>query len=326
MSMKASKVLVSGDVNGRFDRLIRRVTNVCEKNGPFDMLICVGEFFGIDVEMNQKVIDGKLEFPITTYVLGPCCPSTSIFYPDDSAELSSSVTFLGKKGILNTATGLQVAYLSGVEGSHSTAFQAWKHSSNEPSREVNGSRLISKLAAGLKPRYHFAGMGIHYERDPYRNHRVLLEAAQHVTRFIGLASVDNSDKEKWLYAFSIVPMRKMSRMELTAQPPNTSEFPYMEIIADLILEERASAEERNTSNGGQQYFFDMSEEVEDHVDRGGRRRKKYDDEGPSARQARVQQPCWFCLSNVDVEKYLVVSVGSHCYAAMPKGPLTDGHL
>uniref|UniRef100_A0A915B349 Cwf19-like C-terminal domain-containing protein n=1 Tax=Parascaris univalens TaxID=6257 RepID=A0A915B349_PARUN len=51
-----------------------------------------------------------------------------------------------------------------------------------------------------------------------------------------------------------------------------------------------------------------------------------DDEGPSARQARVQQPCWFCLSNVDVEKYLVVSVGSHCYAAMPKGPLTDGHL
>uniref|UniRef100_A0A914SA84 Uncharacterized protein n=1 Tax=Parascaris equorum TaxID=6256 RepID=A0A914SA84_PAREQ len=34
------------------------------------MLICVGEFFGIDVEMNQKVIDGKLEFPITTYVLG----------------------------------------------------------------------------------------------------------------------------------------------------------------------------------------------------------------------------------------------------------------
>uniref|UniRef100_A0A915B4J0 Cwf19-like protein C-terminal domain-containing protein n=2 Tax=Parascaris univalens TaxID=6257 RepID=A0A915B4J0_PARUN len=88
----------------------------------------------------------------------------------------------------------------------------------------------------------------------------------------------------------------------------------------------ASAEERNTSNGGQQYFFDMSEEVEDHVDRGGRRRRKCDDEGPSARQARVQQPCWFCLSNVDVEKYLVVSVGSHCYAAMPKGPLTDGHL
>lgn len=37
-------------------------------------------------------------------------------------------------------------------------------------------------------------------------------------------------------------------------------------------------------------------------------------------------PCWFCLSNVDVEKHLVVSVGDVCYAAMPKGPLADDHV
>lgn len=69
----------------------------------------------------------------------------------------------------------------------------------------------------------------------FRNHRVLQEAAQHVTRFIGLAPVINKEKDKWLYAFSITPMRKLSRADLTAQPNNATEFPYMEILAQMIL-------------------------------------------------------------------------------------------
>ena len=95
--------------------------------------------------------------------------------------------------------------------------EVWKHAHNTPSTEIQGSPLISRLAAGLKPRYHFAGMGVHYERQPYRyffssyresndfyrNHRVLLEPAQHPTRFIGLAAMDNKEKQKWLYAFNL---------------------------------------------------------------------------------------------------------------------------
>ncbi|CAI5451942.1 unnamed protein product [Caenorhabditis angaria] len=47
-------------------------------------------------------------------------------------------------------------------------------------------------------------------------------------------------------------------------------------------------------------------------------------DGP--RNKQPQAPCWFCLSNVDAEKHLVVSVGNSCYAAMPKGPLTNEHV
>ena len=47
-------------------------------------------------------------------------------------------------------------------------FQVSKHAHNTPSREIEGSTLLSRLAAAIKPRYHFAGMGIHYERQPYR--------------------------------------------------------------------------------------------------------------------------------------------------------------
>jgi hypothetical protein len=84
----------------------------------------------------------------------------------------------------------------------------------------------------LKPRYHFAGLhGIHFERQPYRNHRVLNEATRHVTRFIGLDKVDNPEKKKWLYAFNIQPMKTMDRAELIAQPTDVTDVPYND--ADL---------------------------------------------------------------------------------------------
>lgn len=354
MSKDQTRVLCVGDVCGHFDQLVKKVDVINKKNGPFDLLFCVGEFFGPNADDNEGILNGKVDFPVPTYVLGPCSSATSSFYPEESIEFSSSVTYLGKRGILNTASGLQIAYLSGVESTSSSSFQfsgedvqelllpvrtqsgflgvdvlltsvwpaeVWKHAHNTPSTEVKGSRLISRLASGLKPRYHFAGMGVHYERQPYRNHRVLLEPAQHTTRFIGLAPIANDKKQKWLYAFNIQPMRKMSRSELIVQPPNSSEFPYMDILEDFMAKEQLlRAKSFDTVD---RYRFDMSEEVEDKVDRGGRKRRKND--FPSGEKMPAA-PCWFCLSNVDVEKHLVVSVGDVCYAAMPKGPLADDHV
>jgi archaellin len=119
--------------------------------------------------------------------------------------LSQTLTYLGRKGILTTANGLMVAYFSGIEASQgqpANAFQfdnkfiddllmpvsansgflgvdllltsIWptdveKHSLNQlTGTQPNSSKSISRLASGLRPRYHFAGQGIHYERSPYR--------------------------------------------------------------------------------------------------------------------------------------------------------------
>jgi hypothetical protein len=68
----------------------------------------------------------------------------------------------------------------------------------------------------------------------YRNHRVLMEQAQHCTRFIGLASVGNAQKEKWIYAFNLKPMKSLPRAELTKQPEVTSEFPYMDVLQEYV--------------------------------------------------------------------------------------------
>lgn len=47
--------------------------------------------------------------------------------------------------------------------------------------------------------YHIAGSkGIYYSREPYSN-----VDAVHISRFIGLASVGNKDKQVWLFFFSI---------------------------------------------------------------------------------------------------------------------------
>jgi len=38
------KVLIAGDVNGKFDALFQRVEKVNNSNGPFDVLLCSGTF------------------------------------------------------------------------------------------------------------------------------------------------------------------------------------------------------------------------------------------------------------------------------------------
>ncbi|KAK0415785.1 hypothetical protein QR680_012117 [Steinernema hermaphroditum] len=359
--MAQVKILACGDVNGRFDLLLRRIKNVSSANGPFEFAVCVGEFFGPDAVENEKIISGAIEFPIPVYILGPCCPSTSKFYPEKPGDLTSNVTFLGKYGTLNTASGFSIAYLSGIPANSSAAtcnpfeFNAetvdsltgpviastsfvgvdilltavWpsrvaRHSTNQPVRQVSGSEEISRLATILKPRYHFAGMGVHYEREPYRNHEILQESSQHVTRFVSLAAVGNKEKQKWMYAFGAKPLKSMKREELVAQPPQTSEFPYKDILAKAF--ERKQQEAAN--KGGAQFFYDMdapmTAEEEQERQQGGRKRRQSGGEGP-AEKRQPSAPCWFCLSNKDAEKDLIVSVGTHCYLAMPKGPLTDDH-
>ena len=39
------KVLLSGDVNGKWNALFKRVSAVNKSNGPFDVLLCTGRTF-----------------------------------------------------------------------------------------------------------------------------------------------------------------------------------------------------------------------------------------------------------------------------------------
>ncbi|KAK2146142.1 hypothetical protein LSH36_629g01064 [Paralvinella palmiformis] len=349
--------LVSGDVEGHFSQLFSRVSTIQKKAGPFDMLLCVGSFFGSDRSSWESYTTGNNKVPIPMLVLGPNSDNEKIFYDDlDGCELCDNVTYLGKKGIYTSSNGLKVAYLSGTDpkmqsdspeicfsqndvcaltvSSSSTSFKGvdllltsqWPRGVEKygiKAEGVNtkqvGSETISQVAIAMKPRYHFCAMeGVFYERLPYRNHKVLQESAQHTTRFIALAKVGNPKKSKFLYAFNITPMCDVPEVDLTKQPSDVTECPYSHHPSLLLPQDQMDQKPA-------QFFYDQKMLDKKTMGEGKRKSQEKKDWTPR-KQAKPTGPCWFCLGSAEVEKHLVVSVGSQCYLALAKGGLTDDHV
>ncbi|XP_043569496.1 CWF19-like protein 1 isoform X4 [Chiloscyllium plagiosum] len=356
--------LACGDVEGKLDALYNRVRSIQKKSGDFDLLLCVGNFFGTTAEAESEWAEyksGAKKAPIQTYTLGANNQETTKYFTDkDGCELAENITYLGRKGVFTGASGLQIAYLSGTEAHHEPApaycytskdmialksllttnskFKGvdilltsqwpkgvWQYGNNLEGIDTKscGSISVSHLAFALKPRYHFAALeGANYERLPYRNHVILQENAQHVSRFIALANLSNSSKKKYLYAFNIMPLCAMDPTELVKQPLDVTESPYMKMMKEF---QKTNTEETATVSGENQFFFDLSKKAG----------KKRSSEGgrPSPHQSKQPRtipqptgPCWFCLASPEVEKHLVISIGTHCYIALAKGSLTPDHV
>ncbi|KER30215.1 hypothetical protein T265_03278 [Opisthorchis viverrini] len=350
------------------------------------MMFCVGDFFGENTSEIEAAIDGDLKIPLPTYIVSPVQNVAKKYVDEKGCTLCENLVFLGSQGIYTTVSGLRVVYISDI--GHDSDGEAHLSSSllssvtaaedigfigvdllltpNWPSGIGNrtstplpdecivlsktGSKAISKLAYFLRPRYHFSsGMGCYYERAPYRNHRVLQEKASHVTRFIALADVKNPLNRKYLYALKLVPIDKMSRQDLTQQPPDVTENPYLGLV-----DEPDNSQGKETEVQTDQYFYDMSaRESEPNSTR--KRPNKRDGEekdgsiqwksmklSPSGQnldrqrraekleekleRPREQAACWFCLGNPQVKKHLIVSVNTQAYLALPRGPLVSDHI
>ncbi|KAG8579778.1 hypothetical protein GDO81_011051 [Engystomops pustulosus] len=346
MSEKALRVLACGDVYGKFDVLFNRVRQIQKKSGQFDLLLCVGSFFGTGPESEalwQEYKSGAKQAPIQTYVLGANNQETVRYFQDvEGCELATNITYLGRRGVFTGASGLQIAYLSGIESSSEPApaycFTAkdvtslkmsltsnskfkgvdilltspwpkdvWNYANAPADVDVKtcGSASVAGLAASLKPRYHFSALqGENYERLPYRNHVVLQENAQHVSRFIALASVGNPGKKKYIYAFNIVPLGQMDAAELVKQPLDVTENPYRKSGNDGKKTQGSQALEEEEP--AQQFFFDLNRQQGKRRQgdaRGGQRAKR------PTKHPQPTGPCWFCLASPEVEKHLVVSIG-----------------
>lgn len=300
----------------------------------------------------QEVLSALIKVPVPTYVVGPTAPENKKYITDISGcELAQNITYLGRRGVYTFSSGLTVAYLGGLEkGSDNVSdpdvrfasvdvdkvrlpftsnkdfkgidvllTSQWPSgvekygNSVEEHSDVRCSSLVAQLALSLKPRYHFSGLGgISYERPPYRNHRVLQSSAEHVTRFIALANVGNKEKQKYLYAFSIIPLKFVDSVELKKQPKDVTECPYT-VDASLVQSETSEEEK------AQQFFYDQKS-LEKR-----KRRHNTSHERPQKKTAQPSGPCWFCLGSPEVEKHLVISVGEHCYLALAKGGLTPDH-
>ncbi|XP_067860890.1 CWF19-like protein 1 isoform X1 [Heptranchias perlo] len=354
--------LACGDVEGKLNALFNRVRSIQKKSGDFDLLLCVGNFFGTTAEAESEWAEyksGTKKAPMQTCILGANSQETSKYFPDvDGSELAENITYLGRKGVFTGASGLQIAYLSGTEAQNEPApaysftskdvtalnslltanskFKGvdilltsqwpkgvWQYGNNleDVDTKLCGSIAVAQLASTLKPRYHFAALeGANYERLPYRNHAILQENAQHVSRFIALANISNSSKKKYLYAFNITPISSMDPTELVKQPLDVTESPYRKMSKEFQKTKLGE-----TAPEEAQFFFDLSK-------REGKKRFSEGGRPPSHQSKQPRKPpkptspCWFCLASPEVEKHLVISIGTHCYIALAKGSLTPDHV
>ena len=105
-----TKVLVAGDVRGSLQQLFARVTTVHESKGPFDCLLCVGDFFGPEASSTLSILQsGELKAPVPIYILGPPPSGSPAPDSDGKSEVCPDVYCLHGAGIL-TLHNLRVAF------------------------------------------------------------------------------------------------------------------------------------------------------------------------------------------------------------------------
>ncbi|KAL8498124.1 hypothetical protein ACS0TY_021451 [Phlomoides rotata] len=137
--MAAPRVLFSGDARGCLNQLFKRVSSVNKSAGPFDALLCVGQFFPDSPEQLEEFnnyIEGRSKIPIPTYFIGdygvgaPKILAAAAKYPAnlgfkmDGLKICENLFWLRGSGKF-LLHGLSVAYLSGKRSANSQQFGAY---------------------------------------------------------------------------------------------------------------------------------------------------------------------------------------------------------
>jgi len=108
------KILLVGNVDGKFEYLFEKISLLSSKGQTFDSLFCVGNTLTFTFDMKPYLSKEKT-FPLPTYFLDSSELSFSLneLYPEGK-EIFENLTFLGKEGI-KEIQGLKIAYLNGIK-------------------------------------------------------------------------------------------------------------------------------------------------------------------------------------------------------------------
>ncbi|ETO31551.1 hypothetical protein RFI_05570 [Reticulomyxa filosa] len=121
--MSVKKIIVVGDVCGNFEFMFSRINMINNKQGPFDIVFCVGNFFGTNGSKNLEPYlknDNDHVISVPTYFITSDDEDTKWIDKmedskgkEESVEVCKNLYYLGRYGV-QTIKGLNVAYLSGV--------------------------------------------------------------------------------------------------------------------------------------------------------------------------------------------------------------------
>lgn len=257
---------------------------------------------------------------------------------ESTDEVCTNLYYLGRRGTLKTSEGIRIVTLGGkfensgaldpqlndkyqpyytepdarsLYGAHSADILVtyqWP-SSIRTGTKVNvpenidipqSHQCLADLCSTLKPRYYFSSStNLFFEREPF--FYMPTDDAPNIkptTRFISLASFNNSSTQKWLYAFSLDPKAPPP----LSLPVGTTASP----LANVAKKRQALPDQRQSySRFSQDTGYDRPNK---------RHRQRQPPPGPGE--------CFFCLSNENLATHLVASIGTDAYLTTAKGPLT----
>ncbi|PFH54248.1 hypothetical protein AMATHDRAFT_53131, partial [Amanita thiersii Skay4041] len=123
MSENSVKILTVGSAAGSIRELFDKIRSINDKHGTFDMVLCVGDFFGqpsatLDGPGDiQDLLEEKLEPPIECYIMQGELPLPEIVvqkFAKTGGQLCKNLFLLSKSGIVTTVQGLRIACLGGA--------------------------------------------------------------------------------------------------------------------------------------------------------------------------------------------------------------------
>ncbi|KAK9498000.1 hypothetical protein O3M35_003891 [Rhynocoris fuscipes] len=321
-------VIIFGDVDTSFKLLFRKLKKLAIKLNNVSMALCCGNFFKRDCDEEWNEIKrGNLKAPLQIYILGPTSEALKKFYPDchEMTDLAERITFLGKSGSFRTAEGVKLVYLSG-------SFSASKRSdltySYEDINKVTKDTLKEKpdflltwswphhfgqlvkthpeikypeiastfLFSTLGPQYHIAA----------RERKLLEVSAQRIykdggnagiSRFIGLSNLEVNANHDWIKALTVTPTKSDNTRECTDLIP-------------LHLNDIGTF---------------MANQCHPTVKPVSMDEKRFAKPRPYKKFEVKEHKCWFCTSNPNFDKHMVIAMGDFSYLALAKGPLTQDH-
>nr|OQO32136.1 hypothetical protein B0A51_00979 [Rachicladosporium sp. CCFEE 5018] len=333
----ASKVAVAGSVNGKLLGFFTKLAGLQAKQN-FAFVIVAGDLFADQDSTSEaenyevkKLMKGEITVPVTTYfAIGRReLPEDVVSHlKEHDGELCPNLFALGRKGRVKTSEGFSIvavggAHTDGDVANHPyAALYTTKDASSAkgyndadilvtsewPSavryasaagREIKpavSADSIAELCTALKPRYHFSTGDAYFEREPFFH---VSDPPRPITRFVSLAEFGNTEKRKWMYAFSFEP----SASPPTVMPEGTTASPFTQGKKRKL---DSQAESFNThrfanGNGGDQYGG-----------RGGKRMR---------RAPPKPTECYFCLSFNQDAAHMITAIGEQVYLTTSKGPL-----
>lgn len=335
--------VVIGDVNGSLCEVFGKLTTLHKKQNFAFAIIAGNLFADPATssdEQNQqvaKLLQGAIEIPLTTYfALGRrSLPSAALDKLESNAgELCPNLIALGRKISIKTSTGFRIVSIGGehtessdepsslyssVYSDHDSETVAkgisdadllitsdWPSEirdgskSQYPGKFPTGVPSVASLCTAVKPKYHFSTSESFFEREPFFHNGT---SPKCITRFLSLAPFGNTEKQKWVYAFSLEP----SALQPPSLPPGCTASPFTNSKKRKLDTQQDSYNSFRYSNGNGGAHHEPDR---------GRHKRQRNQPPPTPDQ------CYFCLSNPACETHMIGSIGSEMYSTIAKGPLS----